>query len=54
MSGRFPGQAPSKEESAFAKFRKTPQFIVGTQVVLFGLGIAFIQSSLMDMLVPQL
>lgn len=54
MSGRFPGQTPAKEESAFAKFKKTPGYIIGTQVALFGLGIAFIQSSLMDMLVPQL
>ncbi|EGW31448.1 uncharacterized protein SPAPADRAFT_62014 [Spathaspora passalidarum NRRL Y-27907] len=54
MSGRFPTQAPPKEESTFQKIKSTPAFIVGTQAVLFGLGVLFIQSPLMDMLVPQL
>ncbi|EDK44750.1 hypothetical protein PP707_07025 [Acetobacter pasteurianus] len=44
----------TKEESYIEKIKKTPAFTIGTQVALFGLGVLFIQSPLMDMLVPQL
>ena len=54
MSGRFPPQGAKEEPSTFEQIKKSPAFIVGTQAVLFGLGVLFIQSPLMDMLVPQL
>lgn len=53
----FQTRAPPKakeEKSTFQKSKETPAFAVGTQVALFGLGVLFIQSPLMDMLVPQL
>ncbi|KAG2735614.1 hypothetical protein G9P44_001828 [Scheffersomyces stipitis] len=53
MSGRFPTPSP-KEESAFAKFKQSPAYTIGLNVTLFGLGVLFIQSPLMEMLVPQL
>jgi len=52
MSGRFPQQ--QKELSKFEQLRKTPGWTVGVNLTLFAAGIAFIQSPLMDMLVPQL
>lgn len=52
MSGRGPSQAP--EESSFQKFKKSPAYIIGLNAALFVAGVAFIQSPLMDMMVPQL
>ncbi|CUM64720.1 uncharacterized protein PRCAT00002330001 [Priceomyces carsonii] len=52
MSGR--GAAQPQESSAFEKFRASPAFTVGLNVVLFAAGVALIQSPVMDMLVPQL
>ena len=59
MAGRFAAAAgagagaPAKE-SKFEQLTKTPAFTVGWNVALFAAGVAFIQSPLMDMLVPQL
>ncbi|KAK6455123.1 uncharacterized protein RJT20DRAFT_142165 [Scheffersomyces xylosifermentans] len=52
MSGRFAAPVP-KEESALEQFKKTPAYTIGLNVTLFSLGVLFIQSPLMDMLVPQ-
>lgn len=49
MSGR-----EQKEVSSFEEFKKLPAFTIGVNVVLFAAGVAFVQSPLMDMLVPQL
>ncbi|CAN3357654.1 mitochondrial import receptor subunit Tom6p [Diutina catenulata] len=58
MAGRFvaPGgaPAPAKEATQLEKIIATPAFAVAWQVTLFAAGVGFIQSSLMDMLVPQL
>lgn len=53
MSGRIPTQQPS-ETSKFEQFRKSPTFTIGVNVALFAAGVAFIQSPLMEMFVPQL
>lgn len=55
MNFQTRAQPKAKEEkSTLQKIKETPAFAVGTQVALFGLGVLFIQSPLMDMLVPQL
>lgn len=46
--------APAKQPSAFEQFKNSPAFTVAVQASLFAAGVAFIQSSLMDFLVPQL
>lgn len=51
MAGR--GKA-AKPESKFQEFKKTPAYTIGLNAVFFAAGIYFIQSSLMDQLVPQL
>jgi import receptor subunit TOM6 len=51
MSGRVP---TPKQESTFDQIKKMPAFTVAVNVGLFVAGVAFIQSPLMDMLVPQL
>lgn len=48
MSGR------EQEESFLQGIRKLPVYTIGVNVVLFAAGVAFVQSPLMDMLVPQL
>ncbi|RCK57283.1 hypothetical protein Cantr_06301 [Candida viswanathii] len=48
MSGRLPSQGSKEEPSTLEQIKKSPAFIVGTQAVLFGLGVLFIQSPLMD------
>ena len=53
MSGRFP-TPPSKEASRFEEFTKSPAFTLGVNAVLFVAGVVFIQSPMMEMLVPQL
>lgn len=50
MSGR---PVPQKE-SSLAQFTKTPAFTVALNAGLFVAGVVFIQSPLMEMLVPQL
>ncbi|AOW28236.1 hypothetical protein MG5_02646 [Candida albicans P57072] len=54
VSGRIPPQGAKEEQSTFEKIKNSPAFTIGTQAALFGLGVLFIQSPLMDMLVPQL
>lgn len=54
VSGRIPPQGAKEEQSTFEKIKNSPAFTIGTQAALFGLGGLFIQSPLMDMLVPQL
>ncbi|KAK6462278.1 hypothetical protein DFJ63DRAFT_341939 [Scheffersomyces coipomensis] len=49
MSGRFAAPEP-KEESTFEQIKKAPIFAVAVNATLFGLGVLFIQSPLMDML----
>lgn len=49
MSGR-----EQKEESYLESLRKLPVYPVAVNTVLFAAGVAFIQSPLMEMLVPQL
>ncbi|KAI5968408.1 hypothetical protein CANMA_002399 [Candida margitis] len=47
----FQTRAPPKaqeEPSTYQKIRNSPGFTVGVQVALFGLGVAFIQSPLME------
>lgn len=46
--------APHQQVSAFEQFTNAPVFTVATHIGLFVAGVAFINSSLMDMLVPQL
>lgn len=56
MAGRFAataGAAPP-QESQWTKIVNNPIFTVASNVALFAAGVAFIQSPLMDMLVPQL
>ncbi|ODV78503.1 uncharacterized protein CANTADRAFT_52478 [Suhomyces tanzawaensis NRRL Y-17324] len=53
MSGRFQAAAP-KAPSTLEKITKSPLFTVGLNTAYFVAGIAFIQSPLMEMLVPQL
>ncbi|AET40235.1 Tom6p Ecym_5490 [Eremothecium cymbalariae DBVPG len=43
-----------KKQSRFQQFKESPAFPVLVNVTLFGLGVAFMQSSLMDMMAPQL
>lgn len=53
----FQTRAPpsgKEEKSTLQQLRETPAFTIGTHVTLFGLGVLFIQSPLMEMLVPQL
>jgi import receptor subunit TOM6 len=50
MSGRI----PVAKESYFAQIQKTPAFTIAVHAGLFAAGVAFIQSPLMEMLVPQL
>lgn len=52
MAGR--AQSAPKGESRFQEFKKTPAYTIGLNTVLFIAGIAFIQSPLMEQLVPQL
>lgn len=47
-------QIKGESESYFQALRKTPAYTLGVNAVLFVAGVAFIQSPLMDMLVPQL
>lgn len=51
MSGRIPTPKP---ESTFEQIKKTPAFTIALNATLFAAGVAFIQSPLMEMLVPQL
>ena len=44
----------SKESFSFENFKKSPAFTVIVNASLFVAGVVFIQSPLMDMLVPQL
>lgn len=44
---------PSKE-SRFEKFKQTPAFPVLLHTALFAAGVAFIQSSVIELLSPQL
>ncbi|KAK6204644.1 uncharacterized protein RJT21DRAFT_117087 [Scheffersomyces amazonensis] len=53
MSGRF-ATPEAKEESTFEQIKNSPLFTVALNATFFGLGVLFIQSPLMDMLVPQL
>lgn len=46
--------APVKQPSTFEQIKNSPAFTVAVQVSLFAAGVAFIQSPLMDFLVPQL
>ncbi|KAH3900202.1 Tom6p SCDLUD_003173 [Saccharomycodes ludwigii] len=41
-------------KSRFQLFRESPAWTVLVNVALFGAGVAFIQSPLMDMMAPQL
>lgn len=50
----FAKNEPKKELSKFEQFKETPAYQVGLNVGLFALGVAFIQSSLMDLLAPQI
>lgn len=49
MSGR-----EQKQESYLESFTKLPVYPVVVNTALFAAGVAFIQSPLMEMLVPQL
>lgn len=42
------------EETYLESLKKLPIYTIGVNVALFAAGVAFIQSELMDMLVPQL
>lgn len=46
--------APTQQPTTLEQITKTPAFAVAVQVGLFAAGVAFIQSPLMDFLVPQL
>lgn len=46
--------APAKKLSKFEEFKQSPVYTVGLNAGLFVAGVAFILSSLMEMLVPQL
>ncbi|CAK7901062.1 mitochondrial import receptor subunit Tom6p [[Candida] anglica] len=50
MSGRI----PVEQESYLSQIQKTPAYTLAVHAGLFVAGIAFIQSPLMEMLVPQL
>lgn len=55
MSAVFGSSAVApKPQSKFAQFKQTPAYPVLVNVTLFVCGVAFIQSSLMDMMAPQL
>lgn len=45
--------APAKKLSKFEEFKQTPLYTVGLNAGLFVAGVAFVLSSLMEMLVPQ-
>ncbi|BAO39535.1 mitochondrial import receptor subunit TOM6 [Kluyveromyces marxianus] len=53
-----PGAAPSAsapgKESRFEQFKQSPAFPVLVHTALFAAGVAFIQSSVIEMLSPQL
>lgn len=51
MSGRMPAPKP---ESKIEQITKTPAFTIALNTTLFAAGVFFIQSPLMEMLVPQL
>lgn len=50
MSGRISTPQPSK----FEQFKQTPTYTIAVNVALFAAGVLFIQSPLMEQLVPQL
>ncbi|AAS51306.1 ACR080Cp [Eremothecium gossypii ATCC 10895] len=58
MNGAYgiPGAGASapKKQSMFQQFRDSPAYPVVVNLALFGVGVAFVQSSLMDMMAPQL
>lgn len=46
--------APKQQPSTYQQIVSSPAFAAAVQVGLFAAGVAFIQSPLMDFLVPQL
>lgn len=46
--------AGKEQETYFSHIQKLPIYTIGVNTVMFVAGVAFIQSPLMDMLVPQL
>lgn len=52
---RYSIMAPKQQQqSTFEQIKNSPAFTVAIQLGLFAAGVAFIQSPLMDFLVPQL
>lgn len=46
--------AGKEQETYLAQIQKLPIYTIGVNAVMFVAGVAFIQSPLMEMLVPQL
>ncbi|AMD19152.1 HBR251Cp [Eremothecium sinecaudum] len=45
---------PKEKQSRLQQFKESPAYPVLLNLTLFGLGVAFIQSPLIEMLAPQL
>ncbi|ODQ81043.1 hypothetical protein BABINDRAFT_160460 [Babjeviella inositovora NRRL Y-12698] len=50
---RIPRQ-PQTPKSAFQKFKESPMYTIAVHTGLFAAGVFFIQSPMMEMLVPDL